>query len=259
MNPEAYQNKLSVIMPALNEEENITDAIDGVLDAFDFFKIDGEIIAINDGSSDRTGSLIEQRIKENPGRMRMIRHEKPKGIGASFWEGVEEASGDTIVMLPGDNENDPRETLRYYRLLEHVDMVIPFVFNREVRPVFRNILSLIYRFIINTTFLVNFNYTNGTILCRKSILKELKTRSEGFFFQTDILIRSAKKGYLFAEVPYKLGVRKKGGSKAVSFPSFFQVARGYLKLVRDYYFTNKKHLKESFSHDSQTAIRRANN
>lgn len=258
MTDQGVKNKLSVIMPSLNEEENISGAIQDVLDAFDFFKIDGEILAINDGSTDWTQTLIEQKIKEYPGRIRMISHEVPRGIGASFWEGVDEASGDAIVMLPGDNENDPRETLRYYKLLEHVDMVIPFVFNKEVRPFFRNALSYIFRSIINTTFLVNFNYTNGTILYRKSILKELKTRSEGFFFQTDILIRSAKKGYLFAEVPYKLGARKKGKSKAVTFPSFFRVVKGYLRLVKDFYFLNKKSPKESFSDDSLTAIRRKN-
>ena len=186
----------------------------------------------------------------------MIRHDRPKGIGASFWEGVDSAKGDAIVMLPGDNENDPQETLRYYKLLEHVDIVIPFIFNREVRPLFRNVLSLLYRFIINTTFLINFNYTNGTVLCRRSILWGIDERSDGFFFQTDILIRAAKKGYLFAEVPYKVGSRKNGVSKAISFPSLFKVVGGYLKLVGDYYFRKDKKQRSDYSSDSQTAARR---
>lgn len=248
--------RISVIMPALNEEKNIAEAISGTLETFDSFGIDGEIVAINDGSSDATQSIMEKKALEFPGRIRIISHAKPQGIGASFWQGVDEARGPIVVMLPGDNENDPKETLRYARLLEHVDMVIPFVFNKDVRPVFRNFLSYVFRSIVNTTFFVNFNYTNGTILYRKSILKDLKTRSDGFFFQTDILIRSAKKGYLFAEVPYKLEERKNGKSKAVTFPSFFQVARGYLRLVKDYYFLNKNDQQEPFSDDSLTSIRR---
>lgn len=258
MSKEGNKNKLTVIMPALNEELNISDAISGTLGAFDFFKIDGEIIVINDGSSDRTQVLIEQKTKENPGQIHIIQHNRPKGIDISFWEGVDHASGDAIVMLPGDNENDSIEILRYYRLLEHVDIVIPFIFNREVRPLFRNMLSFLFRFIINTTFLVNFNYTNGTILYRKSILKELNCRFNGFFFQTDILIRLVKRGYLFAEVPYKLGMRKKGVSKAVSFPSLYQVIKGYLELVRDYYFNKDKEQIRGFPSDSLTAARRPN-
>lgn len=248
-------NKLSVIVPALNEEANICDAISSIFKALAFFKIDGEIIIINDGSVDRTQLLIEEKVKEYPGRIRVIRHVMPKGIGASFWEGVDSAQGDAVVLFPGDNENDPQETLRYHKLLEHVDIIVPFVFNREARPLFRNILSFIFRFIINTTFLVNFNYTNGTILYRKSILKELTDRSEGFFFQTDILIRSVRKGYLFAEVPYKIGVRKNGISKAISFPSLWQVIAGYFKLVRDCYIKNKWQ-QSDYPSDSQTAARR---
>lgn len=246
---------LSVIMPALNEEKNISLAVNNTLNVLDTFNIKGEIIVINDGSSDKTGQLVNELIREDS-RVRVITHAKPKGVGASFWDGVDEAGGDTVVLIPGDNENNPWEIFRYYELLQHVDMVIPFIFNKEVRPIFRNILSYVYRFIINSTFLVNFNYTNGTALYRKSILEELTHRSSGFFFQTDILIRTVKKGYLFAEVPYRLGLRKEGISKAVSFPSLFQVINGYLRLAGDYYFKRDKNKKVSFSADSLTAVRR---
>ena len=71
---------------------------------------------------------------------------------------------EVVCMLPGDNENDPWEILRYHQLMQHVDILIPFAFNKEVRSLYRNGLSYIYRFIINTTFFVNFNYTNGTVM-----------------------------------------------------------------------------------------------
>jgi glycosyltransferase involved in cell wall biosynthesis len=261
MNPERVPFKssrgkfdITVIMPALNEEKNIQDAITNTIKAFGDFAIAGEIIVVNDGSSDRTEELAGLLMKTDD-RIKIIKHDKPCGIGASFWDGVDNASGDIVVMLPGDNENDPWEIFRYYKLLEHVDMVIPFIFNKETRSIFRNGISYLYRFIINTTFLVHFNYTNGTVIYRKSILKELDYRSMGFFFQTDILIRTAKKGYLFSEVPYRLGLRKEGISKAVTFPSLLNVVRGYLRLVRDYYF-KKRDQQVHFSDDSLTAIRR---
>lgn len=257
MSDHSGKKEVTVIMPALNEEASIINAINATLNALDFFKINGEVVVINDGSTDRTQALIEEKHKEDPLRVRFIQHDRPCGIGFSFWEGVDYSNGDFVLMLPGDNENDPIETLRYYRLLEHVDIVIPFIFNKEIRPLFRNILSYAFRFIINSTFLVNFNYTNGTVLYRKSILKELNYRSSGFFFQTDILVRAVKKGYLFAEVPYRLGVRKKGVSKAISFPSLVNVIKGYLRLVKDYYFSGKKKDDNKYCQDSQTAIRRA--
>lgn len=244
---------ISVIMPTLNEERNIESAINNTLKALEDYHIAGEVIVINDGSRDKTEVLVSN-IMQRDNRIRMIGHSRPRGIGASFWAGVDMAQGETIVMLPGDNENDPWEIVRYFKLLEHVDIVIPFIFNRQVRSLFRNALSFIYRFIINTTFLVNFNYTNGTVMYRSSLLKELNYRSNSFFFQTDILIRTAKKGYLFAEVPYSLGARKSGVSKAVSFPSLLEVTKGYFRLVRDYYFIKQNKIK-TFASDSMSKRR----
>lgn len=248
---------ITVIIPALNEEENIIHVIENTLKTFANLNICGEIVVVNDGSRDKTEELVKGVILWDS-RVRMIRHASPQGIGASFWDGVDNAKGEGLVLIPGDNENYPLETLRYHKLLEHVDLVIPFVFNKEARTFFRNILSFIYRFIINSTFLVTFNYTNGTVLYRRSILKELDYRSNGFFFQTDILIRTVKKGYLFAEVPYKIGARREGISKAVSFPSLSQVVNGYLRLVRDHYFKKEQRESVSFSTDSLTARRRNN-
>ncbi len=251
------KKELSVVLPALNEEKNIKNALIETLKALDAFGIDGEAVVVNDGSTDKTADCV-RAFMEKDSRVRMVTHQTPQGIGASFWDGVDEAIGNVVVMMPGDNENNPAEIFRYFKLLEHVDIIIPFIFNREVRPWFRNLLSFFYRFIINTTFLVNFNYTNGTILYRKSILKELTYRNSGFFFQTDILIRLVKRGYLFAEVPYRLGLREGGRSSAVSFPSLFKVARGYIRLVRDHYFRKHEDESDHFSDETQTAVRRGN-
>lgn len=245
---------ISIVMPALNEENNISFAVQNTLKAFEDFNIDGEVIVVNDGSTDRTAEIVAQLIKTDS-RVRIIHHKTPQGIGFSFWDGVDNTACEFVSMFPGDNENDPWEILQYLKLLDHVDMVIPFAFNRQARSIWRNILSFTYRFIINTTFLVNFNYTNGTVLYRTSVLKELDYRSSSFFFQTDILIRAVKRGYLFAEVPYRLGFRKTGTSKAVSFPSFLRVAKGYLRLFRDLYKTKKVDDSESFAAGSSTARR----
>lgn len=246
---------LSIIMPALNEEKNISAAIDDVLLTFDNLAIAGEIIVVNDGSSDSTPKLAQQKAEKFPEQMRILNHSTPQGIGASFWDGVDTASGEIVCMLPGDNENEPAETLRYLKLMDDVDIVVPFVVNTQVRSGFRKLLSFLYRAIINTTFATTFNYTNGTVLYRKSLLTQLPKRNKGFFYQTDILIRLVKQGHLFAEVPYKLRERTGGQSKATSLKSLRKVIKGYLELVKDIYFT-KEEAAAAFPADSATARRK---
>jgi glycosyltransferase involved in cell wall biosynthesis len=244
---------ISVIMPALNEGQNIDGAIKDTLASFDRYSINGELLIINDGSTDDTAVKI-QAWKEQDSRVRSLDHATPQGIGAAFWDGVDNALGQNVVMLPGDNENDPDEIFQYAGLLDKVDIVIPFLYNREARSLMRNVLSMLYRQIISMTFTTNFNYTNGTILYRRSLLNKLPFRSRGFFFQTDILVRLAKAGYLFAEVPYRIDQRHSGKSKAVSFPSFIHVVKGYINLINDIYF--KKNEPTDYVENSATRRRK---
>ena len=67
---------------------------------------------------------------------------------------------------------------------------------------------------------------------------------------------STKKGDLFTEVSYKLGIRNEGRSKAVTFPSLLKVIKGYFRLLRDYYFKKNNEI-ENFSEDSITAKRKS--
>lgn len=246
----------TAIMPSLNEENNVVEAITSTLEAMDAFGIDGRVMVIDDGSTDETGERVSEYMSRDP-RVRMIRHDTPQGIGSSFWEGVEQADTEGVVIIPGDNEIDPVEIFRYAVLMNHVDIVIPFLYDRNTRSMFRNILSLIYRKIINMTFRTNFNYTNGAVLYRREVLLTLNYRSRSFFFQTDILIRLVRDGYLFAEVPYKIRRREHGRSKAVNFPSLFAVMRGYFLLIKAIYFKAKyKSQPKEISPGSMTAARR---
>jgi dolichol-phosphate mannosyltransferase len=245
---------LSVIMPALNEEKNILPAIQSTLKAFGDLSICGEIIAVNDGSTDHTEVLIQEMMAQDS-RIHKLKHEKPQGIGASFWDGVQSAQGKIVTMFPGDNENDPYEGLRYFDLLQHVDIVVPFVYNRGSRGKFREFLSFLYRTIINLSFQMNLNYTNGTVLYRKSILANMQLQSKGFLYQTEILVKTIRKGYLFAEVPCSLGKRTTGVSKSLSFASFINVVKSYFRLLLAIYGPGSENRQDDPVQDSATFIR----
>lgn len=218
---------VSVVMPALNEEQNLDGAVRNVLAAFEKFAVAGELLIVNDGSSDGTGRIADEFAAAYPA-VSVIHHALPEGIGASFWDGVKKCSGEIVVMLPGDGENDAAEILRYLPLLEQVDIVVPFVFNREVRSFGRRLLSILYREIIKASFGLSLNYMNGTVLYRKAVFSGIELKNGGFFYQTELLIKTIRHGHLYAEVPYALSRRGSGDSSATTFRSLVRVARGYV-------------------------------
>ena len=246
---------ISVIMPCLNEEKNIDLAIQATLNALDRYEILGELIVVNDGSTDQTGNKMNKWIKRNQ-RVRLLEHESPQGIGVSFWHGVQEAKNAFITMFPGDNENNPEETLTYFNLTENVDVVIPFIHNIEVRSKWRRLISSLYRFMINLSFGTNLNYTNGTVIYNNTLLKELRHHATGFFYQTEILVRLIRAGYLYAEVPHFLQSRSYGKTKALSLYSFWNVTKGYLRLMWDIHIVRKFGRADSRIHEDSATYRR---
>jgi len=247
---------LSVIMPALNEEKNIEDAIIATQNAFNKYEINGEIIIVNDGSSDNTAFIV-QEISKKFNNIRTITHEKPEGVGRSVWDGFNASQKDVVVMFPADNENDPDESLLYFDLMNKVDIIAPFICNINVRGKKRKIISEIYNFIVNSTFGTKLNYHNGTTFYRRAILNDVKLKSFGFFFQTELIVKLVKKDYLFAEVPSYLSIRSGGNSKALTRKSFINVAKGYLNLVYSVYIKNNFYQKnnKNFNPESVTYLR----
>jgi glycosyltransferase involved in cell wall biosynthesis len=221
---------LSVIMPALNEQENIERAILRSLQALERFEITGDVIVINDGSRDDTRAVVESLMKCHT-QIKLINHDKPRGIGYSFIEGAKSSDKEVVVMFPGDNENNPDDALEYFKLMEHVDIVIPFIHNVEVRDKKRRLISSLYRFIVNVSFGTNLNYTNGTVFYRRCLIDGIKRVSRGFFYQAELLIKLIRKGYLFAEVPNFLDSRGKGASKATTLKSLLRVMGSYIRTM----------------------------
>jgi len=225
---------ITVIMPALNEEQNVRKAVADLMDAFYDAAYDWEIVLVDDGSSDGTGRIVDE-IARQESRVMVIHHTQPCGIGYCFREGIEASRKEVITWLPADGENSPRELLKYLPLMEYVDIVIPFVVNKASRPLGRRILSAIYLSIINLTFRTRFNYTNGNIIYRRDVFGVVKPRSNGFLVHAECLVRAIKAGFTFAEVPVTLNKRIEGDSKALLFRSLLSVVREYIAFFLLFY------------------------
>ncbi|MFO1436506.1 MAG: glycosyltransferase family 2 protein [Gammaproteobacteria bacterium] len=255
VNGETLMPGITVVMPCLNEEANLSDAASSTLQALSAKNIDGELIIVNDGSTDGTLRVAQALAATDP-RVKVLSHPRPQGIGASFLHGVREASKSHVTMFPGDNENDPDDALTYFYLTRDVDIVVPFIHNVEIRSRVRRIISSIYRFIINVSFGMNLNYTNGTVIYNTAVLREVNAKSRGFFYQAELLIRVIRRGYLYAETPHFLSDRKGGKTKALTLRSFLSIVRAYLHLVFDIHILRSEGVRDMRLNPASATYRR---
>jgi glycosyltransferase involved in cell wall biosynthesis len=179
---------LSLVLPCYNEEENAEAAVRDVFTWFLRAGIDGEVIAVNDGSRDRTQQVLEGLQKEFP-QLKIVRHERNLGYGAAVRSGCDAAEGEIIGFMDSDGQFRA-EDLRI--LLVHIDEY-PFVTGRRRKradPVIRVIFGKLLGLMIFLTFGVWIRDVNcGMKIFRRSIWPSIRPVS-GLekFFNTEMFL-----------------------------------------------------------------------
>jgi dolichol-phosphate mannosyltransferase len=109
--------KLSVVMPAQNEEGSVGETVEGIVAALERERIDYEVLVIDDGSEDSTAAVVAAIAAGNP-RVRCRPSHYEKGFGMAIRAGLDLFEGDAVVIAMADASEDPDDVVRYHRLLE---------------------------------------------------------------------------------------------------------------------------------------------
>ncbi len=109
--------KLSVVMPAQNEEGSVGATVEGVVGALEREGIDYEVVVVDDDSEDSTAAVVEAIGAANP-RVRCHRSHYERGFGMAIRAGLDVFEGDAVAIVMADASDDPEDLVRYHRLLE---------------------------------------------------------------------------------------------------------------------------------------------
>ena len=104
---------ITVVVPILNEEENIAPLLAEIAQAAQTVPI-SEIVYVDDGSADNSLSILQSLRAQYPS-LRVVRHSKRSGQSAAIWTGVKSAGNDLIVTLDGDGQNNPADIALLYK------------------------------------------------------------------------------------------------------------------------------------------------
>src|SRR5579885_2213612 len=125
-------HRLSVVLPAHNEEAAIAGTIRSVVNALDEWGLDFEVIVVNDGSKDRTQAIVEE-IAVGDRRVRLLNHAVNQGYGAALVSGFEAVSGDKtlVFFMDSDGQFDIRDLERFFAHIEEYDAVLGYRIDRK--------------------------------------------------------------------------------------------------------------------------------
>ena len=203
--------KVSVVIPLLNEEKNIPILYDELQQVFSTIEDDYEIIFVDDGSKDTSLDVLK-KIQEQDARVVVVSFRRNFGQTAAMAAGFDFATGDVIITMDADLQNDPQDIPK---LLEKIragcDVVTGWRFDRKDAFINRRLPSIIANRLISYTTGVSLHDYGCTLKAfRKEVVKNVKLYGEMHRFIPAI---ASGMGIDFTEVVVNHRPRRFGSSK----------------------------------------------
>lgn len=235
--------KISAVIPAYNEGENIANLVKRLKSVFMKLDIDFEIIVVvqgRDGSIERLNNFKNSEIPQ----LKLIYFSEPLGVAKAFKIGFEEIEGDSthVLTMDGDLNHQPEELPTLIKIInqKNVDIVIGSRYVKggkmEGLPIWKYLLS---RFVNNALSYVTKlsqikDKTSGYRLLKKGVVDKIKDKvsAKNFDFYVEFLIWAKKEGFEILETPITFKYRKEGESKMGKIDTLIRYVRLFIRIER---------------------------
>lgn len=221
--------ELSIVAPCLNEELNVPVLITRTMAVLDSMSVSGELVLVDDGSTDSTWSKIEEGMAAEP-RVRGVRHERNRGMVGGWVSGLTHARGRLVCLIDSDLQNRPEDIPRLYEAFvrERPDIVQAVRHPKVSKQ--RLFFSRALNHLLNVSFGMHLaDNKSGFILCPRDVLADILADREGYrYFQSFVGVAAGVRGYRFAEVDTDFEERAAGESFLSNYP-----IRVSLRIVRE--------------------------
>ncbi len=207
--------KLSVIIPLYNEEESLNPLANEIRKALKPLDVSYEIIFVDDGSKDNSLNLIKDICKQDK-RFKYISFQKNYGKSAALQMGFKEATGDAVVTMDADLQDDPNEILNLLKKLEEGNDVVSGWKKKRYDPFIKKISSKFFNLVTRMFSGVKIHDFNcGLKAYRKEVTENLNIYGE---LHRYIPVLAKWQGYKITEAivqhhPRKYGTTKFGTSR----------------------------------------------
>ncbi len=226
--PPDDQPELSVIVFALNEEENIPPVLRELADWLRVHEPRSEVVFVDDGSSDDTAGAAARALEGFPHRI--ARHARNRGIGAALKTGVRAARGAWITFMPADGQIEPEAIATLRSAASNVDIVFS-VYDHRDDGLDRTLLSAGVRGLIRAVHGVTMR-SDGPYLIRRRIFVAAELPPDTFFLNFELPILTIAAGLPHRIVTIRCRPRMAGHSKSKSVQRIIGVAKDLADLRR---------------------------
>lgn len=220
---------ITITIPAFNEEENIAFVVKNSLKDLPRYFNDYEIVVVDDGSTDKTGEIVDQIAKKN--RIVRVIHQKNNGYSSAVLAGIKIATKEYIAYVPADGQFLVNDMRHCFEEIGKADLILGYRGGRQDYTTRRVIFSYGYLLLLLFLFDIKYMDVGWVNIWRTNKIQKMKlTCSQGIFILTEILVRLKRKGSKIVEAPSYYHPRLGGEVKNAKFKVVFKTFLSALKL-----------------------------